>query len=84
MSTRHFTTLAYFSLLTISFQLSLMHHNYCRNPDIKDKVWCFTSADDWEYCEIPDCNANDIVPKNGTEGFISPYKMFSHSEQVVF
>ena len=67
MSTRHFATLAYFFSLTISFPLSLIHHNYCRNPDIKDKVWCFTSADDWEYCDVPDCNANDIVPNNGTD-----------------
>ena len=51
----------------------MIYHNYCRNPDIKNKVWCYTSADDWEYCDIPDCNgilpnnSTDILPNNGTE-----------------
>jgi len=30
-------------------------HNYCRNPDGEDKVWCYTmdSTKRWEFCDVP-------------------------------
>ncbi|CAG0898652.1 unnamed protein product [Darwinula stevensoni] len=38
------------------------HENYCRNPTLKEKPWCFVSEPDiqWEYCDIPFCE--DRVP----------------------
>uniref|UniRef100_A0A3P9PXF7 Kringle domain-containing protein n=1 Tax=Poecilia reticulata TaxID=8081 RepID=A0A3P9PXF7_POERE len=32
--------------------------NYCRNPDGKQKPWCFTTdyKTPWEYCSLPNCN----------------------------
>ncbi|XP_037086785.1 atrial natriuretic peptide-converting enzyme-like [Pollicipes pollicipes] len=29
--------------------------NFCRNPDGDERPWCFTSADQFEYCDIPAC-----------------------------
>merc|ERR550537_1554214 len=30
-------------------------HNYCRNPDGKDTIWCYTMDPEtrWEYCDAP-------------------------------
>ncbi|CAG0886275.1 unnamed protein product [Darwinula stevensoni] len=38
------------------------HENYCRNPALKEKPWCFVSDTDiqWEFCNIPFCE--DRVP----------------------
>ncbi|XP_014833442.1 PREDICTED: plasminogen-like isoform X3 [Poecilia mexicana] len=32
--------------------------NYCRNPDGRQKPWCFTTDNKtrWEYCSLPNCN----------------------------
>ena len=34
--------------------------NYCRNPDDKDRPWCFTtsSRQEWDFCDIPLCGNN--------------------------
>merc|ERR1711970_1307935 len=34
-----------------------MKHNYCRNTDGEDTVWCYTmdKEERWEYCEVPEC-----------------------------
>ena len=31
----------------------IRNHNYCRNPDGEDKIWCYTTDPDkrWEYCD---------------------------------
>ena len=37
----------------------LGEHNYCRNPDNIDGLWCYNanSADPrWDYCDIPVCS----------------------------
>ena len=35
-------------------------NNYCRNPDLGAKPWCYTTDPDdkWEYCDIPKCTGN--------------------------
>ncbi|CAK8679229.1 unnamed protein product [Clavelina lepadiformis] len=40
-----------------------LENNYCRNPDIKDKPWCYTTNPnkEWEYCSIPTCD--NAVPE---------------------
>ena len=32
-------------------------HNYCRNPNRRDTVWCYTTSEtvEWEYCSVPYC-----------------------------
>ncbi|CAG0893110.1 unnamed protein product, partial [Darwinula stevensoni] len=41
---------------------SWSHHNYCRNPSERERLWCFVSDPkiQWEYCDIPMCT--DTVP----------------------
>ncbi|CAG0901102.1 unnamed protein product [Darwinula stevensoni] len=38
------------------------HENYCRNPTLKERPWCFISDSkiEWEFCDIPLCD--DQVP----------------------
>ncbi|CAG0897431.1 unnamed protein product, partial [Darwinula stevensoni] len=38
------------------------HENYCRNPTLKERPWCFISDSkiEWEFCDIPVCD--DHVP----------------------
>ncbi|CAG0903221.1 unnamed protein product [Darwinula stevensoni] len=33
------------------------HENYCRNPALRERPWCFISNPDivWEFCDIPLC-----------------------------
>uniref|UniRef100_A0A3B3U0D1 Kringle domain-containing protein n=1 Tax=Poecilia latipinna TaxID=48699 RepID=A0A3B3U0D1_9TELE len=35
-----------------------LDENYCRNPDGRQKPWCYTTDDEtrWEYCSLPNCN----------------------------
>jgi len=33
-------------------------HNYCRNPDGKESIWCYTmGTEEWEYCDPRAANA---------------------------
>ena len=36
-------------------------HNYCRNPDGEDTIWCYTSDPGirWEYCDPMEKNTDD-------------------------
>lgn len=38
--------------------------NYCRNPDGKSGVWCYTTDEStpWEYCDIPNCGEMPPAP----------------------
>ena len=36
-------------------------HNYCRNPDQDERPWCFVSARDYDYCDIPRCQTADTA-----------------------
>ena len=40
-------------------------HNYCRNPDQDERPWCFVSARDYDYCDIPRCQAADTAADIG-------------------
>ncbi|CAG0886095.1 unnamed protein product [Darwinula stevensoni] len=33
------------------------HENYCKNPALRERPWCFISNPDiiWEFCDIPIC-----------------------------
>ena len=33
-----------------------LEHNYCRNPDGKDTIWCYTDMNEtkWDYCDKRD------------------------------
>eukprot|EP00929_Paragymnodinium_shiwhaense_P055534 TRINITY_DN2781_c0_g1_i1.p2 TRINITY_DN2781_c0_g1~~TRINITY_DN2781_c0_g1_i1.p2 ORF type:complete len:232 (+),score=57.16 TRINITY_DN2781_c0_g1_i1:82-777(+) len=47
------------------------NHKYCRNPEgSKDKPWCYTvdPAMEWEYCEVPECQASAVAP----EAWVAP------------
>ena len=36
------------------------HHNYCRNPDGKPGIWCYTvDGPKWEFCDIRVCDGFD-------------------------
>ena len=39
----------------ISHEMKVGNHNFCRNPDDGDRVWCYTTDSDtrWEYCDVP-------------------------------
>ena len=41
----------------IAITAGLGEHNYCRNPDARDGVWCFTTNPNitWEYCPVRQC-----------------------------
>ncbi|CAG0903019.1 unnamed protein product [Darwinula stevensoni] len=38
------------------FGNSSLHENFCRNPTLKERPWCFVEPPDfWEFCDIPLC-----------------------------
>mmetsp|Transcript_26705 Transcript_26705/g.61471 ORF Transcript_26705/g.61471 Transcript_26705/m.61471 type:complete len:248 (-) Transcript_26705:38-781(-) len=44
------------------------NHNYCRNPDGKERPWCFTVDPqvEWEYCDVPECADGGAPPEPWT------------------
>lgn len=47
-------------------------HNYCRNPDGKQKAWCYVAGSEnptsFTYCEVPFCtNANPLQEQFGAD-----------------
>merc|ERR1719252_203428 len=36
-------------------------HNYCRNPDGSDTIWCYTTSPSkrWEYCDSIKCEGSE-------------------------
>ncbi|XP_042337692.1 plasminogen-like, partial [Plectropomus leopardus] len=38
-----------------------LDNNYCRNPDQKERPWCYTTDPEtpWEYCDVPSCQDGD-------------------------
>nr|XP_039268896.1 uncharacterized protein LOC120343914 isoform X26 [Styela clava] len=40
------------------YPLSGLDENYCRNPDVDEKPWCYTTDRNkrWEYCAIEQCS----------------------------
>jgi len=60
--------------------------NYCRNPSMKDRPWCFTtnSSVRWEYCNITECGTSSTV-----DGFFNYLKnqifqLFCGAESIHF
>jgi len=57
-------------------------HSYCRNPDnmLKDRPWCFTSENDFGYCDVQQCG-NYILTHNAflfllLEKLTNPFSFF--------
>ncbi|XP_078679195.1 uncharacterized protein LOC144914856 [Branchiostoma floridae x Branchiostoma belcheri] len=51
-----------------------LEENFCRNPDNKDRPWCYTrnGTETWGYCDVTECpdpTSSDYVPRtcNGSE-----------------
>ena len=41
---------------TTNYPYSSLDYYYCRNPGgERSRPWCFTSSNNWEYCDIPMC-----------------------------
>jgi len=47
----------------IDFYPALGDHNYCRNHDGDDNIWCYTTdvSQEWEYCEPAPCSTEKRV-----------------------
>lgn len=47
------------------------NHNYCRNPDLDSRPWCFTGSGsaDWAYCDIAQCEPDVCNPAQEEEDF---------------
>nr|XP_022315053.1 apolipoprotein(a)-like isoform X1 [Crassostrea virginica] len=46
------------------------HNNYCRNPDSRERPWCYTvdSTVPFQYCDIPKCQERNCkITDNGIE-----------------
>ncbi|KAI8513499.1 hypothetical protein Bbelb_101380 [Branchiostoma belcheri] len=45
----------------VNYPLAGLEHNYCRNPDGWNQVWCYTTDPNqrWENCDVPVCD--DII-----------------------
>nr|XP_020635900.1 tissue-type plasminogen activator isoform X1 [Pogona vitticeps] len=42
-----------------AMRLGLGNHNYCRNPDMDSRPWCYVYQKGkytWEYCSVPACS----------------------------
>ncbi|XP_076825876.1 plasminogen-like [Clavelina lepadiformis] len=68
------------SLLTASG----LDYNYCRNPDMKDGPWCYTTDSTvvWEYCNVTECIDDDEIADEPEEleserGFWAPWSNYS-------
>ena len=44
-------------------------HNFCRNPDGKNGVWCYTTTKyvRWERCDVPICEDPNAEPEPESE-----------------
>ncbi|XP_019633250.1 PREDICTED: uncharacterized protein LOC109476684 [Branchiostoma belcheri] len=45
-----------------------LEENFCRNPDNKDRPWCYTrnGTETWGYCDVTECpdpTSSDYVPR---------------------
>ncbi|VDO15064.1 unnamed protein product [Rodentolepis nana] len=41
--------------------------NWCRNPNgLRDRAFCYTSIDQWEYCQLPEMLPTTLVPPRST------------------
>lgn len=46
----------YSAMRSDALELGLGPHNYCRNPDVDSKPWCYVQRKkNWEFCDIPQC-----------------------------
>ncbi|XP_078681299.1 apolipoprotein(a)-like isoform X3 [Branchiostoma floridae x Branchiostoma belcheri] len=57
----------------VNYPLAGLEHNYCRNPDGWNQVWCYTTDPNqrWENCDVPVCVCDKrLTGDDGT--FTSP------------
>ena len=65
---------------------SSWHHNYCRNPNGEESdPFCFTSQEEFDYCDIPKCgdvNRRDVQRRRQQQSQC-PVNLFSESDRSV-
>ncbi|XP_078604909.1 uncharacterized protein LOC144878321 [Branchiostoma floridae x Branchiostoma japonicum] len=43
-----------------------LEENFCRNPDNKERPWCYTTDEtqSWDYCDVMECADGDGIQRN--------------------
>ncbi|XP_041461945.1 uncharacterized protein LOC121413255 isoform X2 [Lytechinus variegatus] len=60
-----------------------LSQNFCRNPDDKDRPWCYFYDDNsiaWDYCPIPQCQDNSLGNFTRTMGTTINYRLWPYNE----
>nr|XP_054753960.1 uncharacterized protein LOC129259723 [Lytechinus pictus] len=60
-----------------------LSQNFCRNPDDKDRPWCYFYDDNsiaWDYCPIPQCQDNSLGNFTRTMSTTINYRLWPYNE----